>query len=151
LPAALLAAGLGQAATAAVPGALTASTTQAALLIAAGKAASGVVSAQTAALVRSSLRAMTVGKLKSVGAVLLAVTLLGTGAGLFTRGAAAPDAPAPAGTDRAQPGQPGPENDRTMTVAGRVLDPDGKPAAGAQVAVVAHRTRPTDTTGQREE
>src|SRR5262249_27509018 len=56
-----------------------------------------------------------------------------------------------AGRGGAQPGQPGPENDRTMTVAGRVLDPDGKPAAGAQVAVVAHRTRPTDTTGQREE
>jgi RNA polymerase sigma factor (sigma-70 family) len=149
LPAALLATTLAQTATAAVPGTLTAATARAAALVGAGKAAAGVVSARTAALVRDSLRALTVGKLKPVGAILVAISLLGTVAGLSTLGApaagapeaVAEDAPAPAAKDSPRSGQPAPEHDRTMTVAGQVLGPDGKPVAAAQVAVLAQGTR----------
>jgi RNA polymerase sigma factor (sigma-70 family) len=148
LPAALLATGLAQTATAAVPGTLAAATAKAAALIGAGKAASGVVSARTAALVRDSLRSLTVGKLKTVGVLLITAGLLGTVAGLSTLGAPAagvPEMPAAATKDEPRPTTPAAETDRTMTVSGRVLGADGKPGADARVAVVAQRRqRPGD-------
>jgi RNA polymerase sigma factor (sigma-70 family) len=129
LPAVLLAAGLG----AAVPEALTATARAAA-----GNAA--LVHARVALLARASLRAMAAEKLKAVGAAFLVVALVG--AGLFgyvaaadpprAEGREAPAAAPPEGSPR--PGATKPAADEAgEKFSGRVLDPDGKPAAGAKV------------------
>jgi RNA polymerase sigma factor (sigma-70 family) len=72
------------AATACVPAPLVVSTVKAAAMFAAGHAATGVISAHAAALTEGVLRAMLLTKLKSVVAVLLAVSLLCTAARVFT-------------------------------------------------------------------
>jgi RNA polymerase sigma factor (sigma-70 family) len=136
LPAALLAAGLAQGAKAAVPALLTAGAVKAGLLVASGQAIAGVVSARAAALAAGTVRAMAAGKFKAVGALLVAVALLGAGAVLLASGPP-PDA------DRSEPPAPAAAEPKAadakkeMTVSGRVLDADGKPAAGAEVAVLA--------------
>jgi RNA polymerase sigma factor (sigma-70 family) len=71
-----------KAASAAVPPALSAATVQAAMPAVAGHAA--IVSHRVASLTEGVLRAMWMTKLKVAGAVLLAVAVLGTVAGLFT-------------------------------------------------------------------
>ena len=60
-----------------------------------GQAATGTtsISAPVAALVRSSLRAMSAGPLKTVGAILLAVALLGAGLWCYAAPAGAPTTP----------------------------------------------------------
>jgi RNA polymerase sigma factor (sigma-70 family) len=142
LPAALLATG---AMSAAVPKALAATTAKAAT----GKAAA--VSAPVAGLLHGSLRALTMGRLKTVGAVLLAVALAAAGTGLLAyrapghaETAPADDTPpaAPAGAkDEAGP-RPAPMGEAKETVvSGRVLDPEGKPAAGAEVAALLYLPR----------
>jgi RNA polymerase sigma factor (sigma-70 family) len=69
---------------AAVPSTLMNSTCNAALLVAAGKAAATIVSAQVAALSEGIVKAMTMAKLKlAVTAIVVVVTLAG-GAGLWT-------------------------------------------------------------------
>jgi RNA polymerase sigma factor (sigma-70 family) len=139
LPAALLAAVLAQGAKAAVPGPLAASVVKAARLLATGKAAAGVVSVRAVALADEALRAMTASKVKTLGALILGVALLGVGTGLFAsspRGVVPPPAdPAPAAKEspKAAPA----DDARKMTVSGRVLDADGKPLGGADVAVLA--------------
>jgi RNA polymerase sigma factor (sigma-70 family) len=137
LPAALLAV---SAATATVPAALAAAAARAA-------ATGAAVPPPVAKLAESALRAAAPRWLKIVTGVLLAAGLLAAGAGLFAdrtppaaaagvdqRATAAPkDKPAP------PPGASDGDEKKEMTVAGRVLDPDGKPVAGAQLAVVAYR------------
>jgi RNA polymerase sigma factor (sigma-70 family) len=71
---------------AAVPPALVASTIKAATLVAAGKAMAAGISVPVAALVEGVLEAMVMTKFKSAAVVLLAVTLLGAGAGVLTYG-----------------------------------------------------------------
>jgi hypothetical protein len=141
LPAALLAAGLAAGARAAVPGPLAAAAVKAGLLMAAGRAATGVISLRAAALAGDALRATALSKVKTVGALLFAIALLGAGTALLASGPPAAVPPAAA----AQPSKPppadgakaAPEDAPEMTVSGRVLDPEGKPVAGADVAVCA--------------
>jgi RNA polymerase sigma factor (sigma-70 family) len=71
--------------TAAVPAALVDTTVKAVLAGAAGHAALGVISAEVAALVEGVTKTMFITKLKIVAAVVMAVGLLGTSAGLLTR------------------------------------------------------------------
>jgi RNA polymerase sigma factor (sigma-70 family) len=101
-------------ASAAVPAPLVTSTVKAAALVAVGQAAAGV-SAPVAALVEGVLQAMCVTKVKVTAAVLLAVTVLGAGAGVLTCGSPAADVlpggqavaaqPAPARAGKAQTDQ----------------------------------------------
>jgi RNA polymerase sigma factor (sigma-70 family) len=126
LPTVLLAT---SAVTAAVPRSLAAATTKAAV----GEAA---VSAQVAALVSGSLRALTPTKLKAVAAAFLIVGLTVLGAAAF-----APRPPASAEEPQAaapqEPALPAADEKKEMTVTGRALDSEGKPLAGARVAVLA--------------
>jgi RNA polymerase sigma factor (sigma-70 family) len=89
LSAAGLAASLGRDATAAfVNQSLVGMTVKAATQVAAGQAAAGIVSSQVAALTEGVVRAMLLGKLKTVGVLLLVVTFLGVGVGAFRSTAA---------------------------------------------------------------
>ncbi len=126
----------------ALPSGLMATTIEAALATAAGEGTVGVVSASVAELARNATTAMMVSKTKIVTVLLLAVTLA-VGAGAWTyRLAATPqtaepqtEAPAtpshPAQTPKAQ--TPGKEKGDSITVAGRVLGPDGKPIRAARL------------------
>jgi RNA polymerase sigma factor (sigma-70 family) len=103
LPAALAASVLVEsAASAALPAELAETTIKAAIVFAAGKGLAAV-SAPVAALVKGALRAMFLSKVKVVVAVVLALGLLGTGAGLLGRQAPAAQPPAPqqAGEEKA--------------------------------------------------
>src|SRR5205807_1324610 len=84
-----------KAASASVPLPLVTSTVKAASLFAAGQAASGVVGAKVTALTEGVLKAMLLTKLKIATVVLLAASVLGTGAGILTQGALAVEQPAP--------------------------------------------------------
>lgn len=100
-------------ASASVPASLLVSTLEAATLFAAGKtAAAGLVSAKVVALTEGVLKAMLLTKLKIATGLLLAVGILGTGAGLVTHKALA-EKPA-----KAAKGEAGP------TVSGHVIAVD---------------------------
>jgi hypothetical protein len=163
LSAVLSAVALGrQAATAALPAGLARTTTQAALLFAAGKTvAAALTSPAVAALVEGVTRTMSLTKLKVATLLLLALGL--AGAGLLTRQAlaakqptaqpvAAPEAAAedtkpaaPAARDKAPPPQPQEKADQGVEVAGQVLGADGKPCAGAQLFLWTSAVKkPTD-------
>jgi RNA polymerase sigma factor (sigma-70 family) len=110
----LLAAILSQQAAAGVPAALLGSTIEAARLMLAGKAAAGVISTGAAALTKGVLQSMLLNKLKTIGVMVLAVGLVGVGAGQISP---APRAAEP--EDRGNPmnvvaalgvPQPAPEN-----------------------------------------
>ena len=70
------------------PSALDA-TVKAALLVAAGQSTTGVISSQVVGLMKGALNSMLVAKMKFVGLVVLAVSILGIGAGLFLHQAVA--------------------------------------------------------------
>jgi RNA polymerase sigma factor (sigma-70 family) len=112
-----------------------------ALVASAVRAAGGAVSARASALAEGVTRAMLTGKLKVATAVLLVVGLL-AGAGALARQApAANEPPAESQKSEATKPQPGPaaakpaanEKADAVEVSGRVVDPDGKPFAGAKV------------------
>jgi RNA polymerase sigma factor (sigma-70 family) len=91
------------AASASAPSSVVVSTIKAAGLFAAGQAAtSGVISVTVAALTEGVLKAMVLTKLKIATAVLLAVGLLGTGAGWLTHQALAKKPTDKAGKDAGQ-------------------------------------------------
>jgi protocatechuate 3,4-dioxygenase beta subunit len=91
---------------------------------------------------KGALAALTAGKLKTVGAVLLALSLIGTG---LLAGALVADPPQPAAKEPDRPTQttaPSPAGDRKeMTVTGGVIGADGRPVAEAVVAVVGRSRR----------
>jgi RNA polymerase sigma factor (sigma-70 family) len=140
LPAALLAAALApETGSAIVPAALAAAAVRAAR-------AGGAVPAAVAELAAGALGGAGAAKLKAAAVLLLVVgaTVLGAGA-LVTQLAATPaaaapaagaNAPAPPAEREAPADKPAPGDAKDMTITGRVLGPDGKPVAGAQVAVV---------------
>ncbi len=152
LSAGLFSGSLGQA-LAAVPRPLARHTVQAALR----SAEAGLASPTAVALAEGALRTMSLARPKMVVAFLLLAGLTALGLGAFTGQAEAQrhdprpaDPPAQAGAtdprlalDRAfalgkrpgeaQPAKPGRE---TTTLTGRVLGGDGKPQAGARVALV---------------
>jgi RNA polymerase sigma factor (sigma-70 family) len=150
LSAVLLAAGLTQTtASAGVSHMLAFSTVQGVLASVSGKTV-GVASAATA-LAEGTLRTMSAAKLKLAAAVALAVGLVALGAVALTHTAQAQrptqtatnaEAP-PASEPKPKSGPsalPADKDDATkLTVTGCILAPDGKPAAGASVAVVTRQ------------
>ena len=140
VPAAALATALSaRSASASVPSHLCETTARTAIDFAAGKVAALFAAAVAKQLLRSAL-------LQKVKLLALSFLLLGAlvaSAGYLTRALARNDEPNPS-LPAIPPGQastqqtasPGPDTDR-ITIHGRVLVPDGKPVAGARIAVVA--------------
>jgi RNA polymerase sigma factor (sigma-70 family) len=144
-------------AAAALPARLFQDTLQAGLPFAAGQGAGGV-SAQAAALAERGLKTLTATKLIIGLTVLLTVGLITTGAAVLARGtwtqstvpAGSALVPPPARTVGADPpAKAGPKDqgqkplspkgeDKRQTITGQVLAADGKPAAHALVAALAH-------------
>ena len=149
LPAAVLTAVLApRPASASIPPLLCDSTTRAAIHFAARHAALGAIAAPAAALAQEVLRTMLIHKLRFLGMTLLFVGAVATGAGywnhsLAMRGEPVQVPPARQPPITAQPGaadqQPAPGR---MFVAGRVLDPSGKPAAGVPVDIMGRSRTP---------
>jgi RNA polymerase sigma factor (sigma-70 family) len=138
LSSALLATTLSQgSAQATVPAGLAAAT-----VYAAGKGmATGPISSEVVALVEGYTKTLLVAQLKSIGALLLALSLCFAGASVLAHRAfadkvvgAPPSSPAmrPAVAAPA-PAAPSQQAADTLTVCGQVLDPEGKPIAGAKL------------------
>ncbi len=146
LSSALLATGLTQTtASAGVSRTLAISTVRAVFANVSG-AKAGVASAAARALAEGTLRAMSATKLKLAIAGVLAASLVTLGAVALTQAAQAlrptetatnaeaPLAPEDKPKARLQ-ARADKEDVKKLTVTGRILDPNGKPLAGAQVAV----------------
>ncbi len=154
LTAALAAVGLSaDAVLAAVPHSLLCSTVKGAVQVAAGQALTSVVPAQVIALVKGANQAMLLTKCKTAMLLLLSAGVVGSGLGLAVLRGADPEAPkesqSPAakasstpGRSEAQPAKAEPKkDDAQVEVRGRVLDPDGKPFAGAKLYLHAPNFR----------
>jgi RNA polymerase sigma factor (sigma-70 family) len=144
LSAALTAPLLADATQAALPPLLTASTVRASMATALENTVCSIVSAQVAALAESGVGSLLTKKV-GVAAVLLVSLMLGLGGLLAHRAmqdgtfAVAPAAPkAPPATPAPPPPARSASNDKTLSIKGRVLDPDGKPLAGAKVYVTTY-------------
>jgi RNA polymerase sigma factor (sigma-70 family) len=145
---------LGGGVSAALPAVRVESAVKAALASAAGQEVGKFVSEHVAALAEGAVRTLFAGHGKIVAILVLAVGSLITGAGLLARHQLAAGAPAASVTQpadppplkKASPVKPQPEvvledkGDR-LAVSGRVLDPDGKPLAGAEITVWWHDQR----------
>jgi RNA polymerase sigma factor (sigma-70 family) len=135
---------------AAVPTMLLRETVRFGLLAAAGKTACGGIPPHIAALAAGVIQAMYLSKAKIATVVLLALGLVTTGAGVWTVRAfgvkeqpAAVKPDAQPGSKRAEPqaraerSTPGSgdkiQEGDTMEVTGQVLDPEGRPVAGARL------------------
>jgi RNA polymerase sigma factor (sigma-70 family) len=142
LSAGLFALLLAEHAAAAVPAHLVRSTVRTTVLAAAGQAL-----APAAALAEGVLKAMFVTRLKVATALVLALGTVLVAAGIWAHQAraqsvaaeAAATEPAAAASAEPEPQEPAKPATATMSVSGRVLDPDGKPLAGAAVAVTARQ------------
>jgi RNA polymerase sigma factor (sigma-70 family) len=137
-------------ASASVSSLLCETTTRAAIAFAARHAAAGgALSASAAAQAQEVLRNMFVNKVRSVSLTVLALAAIATGAGFLTRSLAMKEGPmrdpaapvakvAPREAERPRPqAAPEPATAGRMTVTGRVLRPDNKPAAGVPVDITA--------------
>jgi RNA polymerase sigma factor (sigma-70 family) len=132
------------------PEALIAATTRAAMILAAGNTpAPRVVSATVAELLRKARTTMILTNWKRLALLVLAIGLAGAGTSAYQLGdarspeaAAAPIEEPPgdisAGTPAVQPQKPA-QTGEIVRARGQVLDPDGKPVAGAKV--VLHQRR----------
>jgi RNA polymerase sigma factor (sigma-70 family) len=129
----------------AAPAALARSTVRFALLAAAGEAADAVIPSHVAALAAGVTRAMFVTRAKMTTALLLAVSLLIAGAGVLARQALAAGR-LPPGIQKSEVSTQQPEAAAAIPpvagekidaveVRGRVVDPDGKPLAGAALSL----------------
>ncbi len=108
----------------------------------------GALSAHATNLAEGVSKAMTIAKFKTATVILLTVSFLAAGAGILAqRQAAARQAPVTQSTTpslalrASKPGassKPAPAKGETLTVSGRVLDPQGKPFAGAEVTLWWH-------------
>jgi RNA polymerase sigma factor (sigma-70 family) len=145
LSAAALAAALGKEATAIAPAQLVISTVHAALLVAAGKALTGAVSAPVAALTQGVLQAMFMSKVKITLAVVLTVGVVAAGTGRVmysSAGAGQIVAQAPA-----QPGKaPAPKPIRERDPAADLLEEARarQAVAAAQLRAAEERVRAAD-------
>ncbi len=143
LPAAALAAVLdSRPASASISSPLCDITTRAALKFAAGHAASPLATA----LAQEVLRSMLIHKLKFIALTLMTLGAIATGAGIVGGALAMKDEPqkplaAPEPSNNPKSKIQNPKSGR-MFVAGRVLDPDGKPVKGAAVNLVASPRKP---------
>jgi RNA polymerase sigma factor (sigma-70 family) len=135
---------------AALPARLFQATFRAGLQIAVTETAVGGVSIQTAALVKGGLQTMTKTKGKIGIALVLLLGLVATGAVVLAHSAGpAPKTPVTLTATQVRPPDAGAktraeakkpaswQKTKQMTLTGRVLTPKGKPAAQAQVAIVA--------------
>ena len=142
-------------ASASIPPLLRDSTTRAAMQFAASHAAAGgALSVRTAALAQEVLRTMFFHTLRLNAISLLLVAAVATGAGWLARSMAMQESPVtePAQAVARVAPREGDRNKATtksdpaaaarMTVAGRVLGPDGKPIKGAVVDLVARPRLP---------
>jgi hypothetical protein len=126
----------------AVPLPLAKLTVQTALGIAAGQTAG--VSLSVAALVEGVTRTMVVNKLKVLTVVALTAGVLAAAGLRLHRGAGAAAAQAPQAAPAAekarpaakQPPAPPPAKEGEVEVRGRVLDPEGRPLAGARLILL---------------
>jgi RNA polymerase sigma factor (sigma-70 family) len=147
--------------TAGVPALLTETAVRSGLLVAAGGTAARDVPPHVAELAAGATRAMSLTKGTIATVVLLTAALFAAGVAGFARQGPAPEKATPAAKAAAAPAPPtdaephgtkeGPKE--SLTFAGRVLDPDGKPVAGATLSVwtsAAKRDapRPRQTTGK---
>jgi RNA polymerase sigma factor (sigma-70 family) len=128
-----------------VPAGLARVTTRSGALVAAGEPAARYVPSHVAELAAGVTRAMFTSKVKVATAVLLAVGLVVTGAGVLAHQAlGAREGPAGTPTPEASRQKPGPpaakapaaETGDSVEVRGRVLDPDGRPVRGAKLLFV---------------
>jgi RNA polymerase sigma factor (sigma-70 family) len=142
LSAVLAALALSRKAVAALPPVLVRGTVQAALASGAGPGAAGVVSPAVAALADGAARTVLGTRCKIVTALLLALGFAAACAGLLAQrqAAAQPTAreqpPARKNAGERKPQAPPGEPKEFVTVAGRVLDPDGRPVAGAELRLL---------------
>jgi RNA polymerase sigma factor (sigma-70 family) len=125
-------------ASAKVSGALFDSTLRSAVRVAAGGGVvAGVVSAKVAALVQGASKTLFSNKAKIATALLLAMSVAAAAFGVVRHRASAADPPAAehneAEKPRAPEDRPPPGAERAIEVRGQVLDPDGKPVAGAKL------------------
>ncbi len=146
LTAMLAAVAVGAAGAAAVPRPLAATILKAAARVGAGQALTGgTVSAKVLALVEGMNRTMFLNKCNTAILLLTCTAIVGAGLGMaVVRGAAGAEPPAgraappeAARGESKKEGQPAadaPARDKdAIQLSGRVLDPDGKPVAGAKV------------------
>jgi RNA polymerase sigma factor (sigma-70 family) len=144
LPAALSAIALALGSSSPLSAALADSTLRAAVKMAAGGAeAAGAVSAQVAALVQGASQTMFYSKAKIATTLVLAVSLALTAFGVVRLRAQSAHQPALQQTVSEKPkdksdrtpadAKPKPAEEGTIEVRGRVLDPEGKPVAGARL------------------
>jgi RNA polymerase sigma factor (sigma-70 family) len=137
------------AARAALPATLARATIRFGLLVAAGEPAAGVIPSHVAALATGVIRAMFLTKAKIATTVLFSLGLLIAGGTLAYQSLAAQEKDTPAAAAKqAAPSAPkaqiqrqaarvdGPKD--SATFSGRVLDPEGKPFAGAKLHLIAH-------------
>ncbi len=139
-------------ASASIPPLLCDSTTRAAIAFAAHHAAAGgALAAPATALAQEVLRTMLLHKLRLAAMTVLVLAAVATGTGWLARSLAMKEGPAnrptaqaaPRGADRPAPTpRSDPAAPARMTVAGRVLDPDGKPIPNADVDVVSQPRAP---------
>jgi RNA polymerase sigma factor (sigma-70 family) len=128
---------------AAVPGALAQPTVRLGLLAAAGASATGVIPSHIAALAAGVTRAMFLTKAKILMVVLLALGLVPAAAGLLAHQVLAAKETAfaqrnsEAGDRKSEVGDPKPavpeEKSERVEISGSVIDPAGKPVAGARL------------------
>ncbi len=109
-----------------------------------------------ASLARQVLRSMMLQKVKLFSLALLFLGVIVTSAGYLTRALARSDDPSPspvgvrsanAATQEGAPQHPDPDR---IVITGRAVGPDGKPVAGARVAVVAFRQARPHSSDQSE-
>jgi RNA polymerase sigma factor (sigma-70 family) len=120
-----------------VAAALAESTLQAAVKVAAsGGIVAGVASAPVAALVQGASKSMFSSKVQIATILLLALSLVAAALGVVRHQVVAADPPAaqnPAEKPKAQADPPKPAAEEIREVRGQVLDPEGKPVAGAKL------------------
>jgi RNA polymerase sigma factor (sigma-70 family) len=128
----------------AVPASLASAVVRQAVGVLLGRAETLASSGAVVALARQALRGMLVNKLKLAVATLLFVGMIASGAALLGRSAATTKDEfkgSAAGAQRRAASKDNrassSESPDRIVITGRVLDPDGKPVAGARVAVVA--------------
>jgi protocatechuate 3,4-dioxygenase beta subunit len=136
-----------EAATAAVPGPLVSSVVQAATLSAADGAVADVASAEVVALLQGAHHAMTISKCKIATLLLLIAGVVGTGFGFAwhrppavqatemarQESPQAQPAAASAASDPSVPDKKESKAKEVVEIRCRVLDPDGRPVAGAKL------------------
>jgi hypothetical protein len=130
------------------------STTRVAIRFAASHAARGALAIPAAAMAEEVLRIMSFHKLKASALAVILLVAVGVGylsldAFARSRGEKPSSGPAPSPVRREVRPRATPPNPGRMTVTGRVLGPDGKPAADAPVDIIGTSRMSVPTTEVR--